>query len=200
MARALVREPKVLLLDEPLSALDAKLRESMRVELKHLHDRLGLTFILVTHDQTEALVMSDRIVVMNAGRIEQEGSPAALYDRPASPYVANFLGASSLLTGQVASAEAGSLTVEFGGSSLAAVAQGYRVSDAVMICIRPEKASLHAAQPSDLAEDNLLHCEVREHLFHGDAVRVQLASGSASFFVDVQLQGGHGPGQDPAAG
>ena len=105
LARALVREPKVLLLDEPLSALDAKLRESMQVELKHLHDRLGLTFILVTHDQTEALVMSDRIVVMNEGRIEQEGSPSALYDRPSSPYVASFLGSSNLLPGRVVAAD-----------------------------------------------------------------------------------------------
>src|SRR5205823_6471306 len=92
LARALVCEPKVLLLDEPLAALDAKLRATMQVELKRLQQRLGITFVFVTHDQSEALVMSDRIAVMNAGRIEQTDTAAEVYDRPRTAFVADFLG------------------------------------------------------------------------------------------------------------
>ena len=94
LARALVCNPKILLLDEPLSALDAKLREAMQVELKTLHETIGLTFILVTHDQTEAMVMSDRVVIMDQGTIVQVGEPSDLYERPVNSYVANFIGTS----------------------------------------------------------------------------------------------------------
>ena len=97
LARAIVCEPRVLLLDEPLSALDAHLREQMQVELKRLQSRLGTTFVMVTHDQTEALSISDRIVVMNKGRIEQIAPPAMLYDRPATTFVASFIGTMNLL-------------------------------------------------------------------------------------------------------
>jgi len=99
LARAIVCEPQVLLLDEPLSALDASLREQMQVELKNLQNRLGTTFILVTHDQTEALSISDRIVVMNGGQVEQIATPAELYDRPATRFVASFIGTMNLLAG-----------------------------------------------------------------------------------------------------
>jgi len=172
----------------------------MQVELKHLHDRLGLTFVLVTHDQTEALVMSDRIVVMNEGRIEQQGSPSELYDHPASPYVANFLGASNLLPARVSAAAGDSLIADFGGGSLTAVAGGYRAGDAVLVCIRPEKATLYAEAPAAEEGNNLLPCQVREHLFHGDAVRVELACGQANFFVDVQLKEAMGRARIPLPG
>ena len=102
LARALVNRPRVLLLDEPLGALDRKLREDMQVELKDVQRRVGITFIFVTHDQHEALAMSDRIAVFNAGRIEQVGSPADVYERPATPFVAGFVGASNLLEGDLA--------------------------------------------------------------------------------------------------
>jgi putative spermidine/putrescine transport system ATP-binding protein len=102
LARALVVRPKVLLLDEPLGALDLKLREEMQVELKGLQRDVGITFVFVTHDQEEALTMSDRIAVFSAGRIEQVGSPADLYERPGSEFVATFVGTSNLLTGAVA--------------------------------------------------------------------------------------------------
>ncbi len=200
LARALVREPKVLLLDEPLSALDAKLRESMQVELKHLHDRLGLTFVLVTHDQTEALVMSDRIVVMNAGRIEQEGNPSEIYDRPASPYVADFLGASNLISARVRTVEGDRLTADFGGGTLNAQSREYRSGDGVLLCVRPEKMTLHSIEPSPDPDLNQLTCQVREHLFHGDAVRVALDCGTASFFVDVQLKEASGQTAVPLPG
>ena len=101
MARALIREPRILLLDEPMSALDAKLKEAMQIELRHIHDRIGITFIMVTHDQNEAMIMSDRIMVMHAGRIEQVGTPTELYDHPASAYVAEFLGTSNMLQAAV---------------------------------------------------------------------------------------------------
>jgi putative spermidine/putrescine transport system ATP-binding protein len=102
LARALVNRPKVLLLDEPLGALDLKLREQMQVELKEIQRQVGITFLFVTHDQEEALTMSDRIVVFSAGRIEQVGSPAQVYEQPATPFVAGFVGTSNLLSGQAA--------------------------------------------------------------------------------------------------
>ena len=126
LARALIRRPKILLLDEPMSALDAKLRESMQVELKRLHDQIGLTFMMVTHDQTEALVMSDRIVVMDAGRIVQAGAPTDLYDRPETPYVANFLGTSNMVAGVVSGVSDGAAQVRCGEADIRVTLQGRR--------------------------------------------------------------------------
>ena len=114
LARALVNRPRVLLLDEPLGALDLKLREEMQIELKAIQQQVGITFIYVTHDQEEALTMSDRLAVFNAGRIEQLGSPAEVYERPATRFVAGFVGTSNLLTGDVAGTvlgRAGSFTI-----------------------------------------------------------------------------------------
>jgi len=108
LARALINEPRVLLLDEPLGALDLKLRQEMQVELKLLQQRLGITFVFVTHDQEEALSMSDRIAVFNGGRIEQIDTPAALYERPATAFVAGFVGTSNMLSGELARRLAGS--------------------------------------------------------------------------------------------
>ena len=102
LARALVNQPKVLLLDEPLGALDLKLREEMQLELKAIQQRVGITFIYVTHDQEEALAMSDRLAVFNRGRIEQVGAPAEVYERPATAFVAGFVGTSNLLSGKAA--------------------------------------------------------------------------------------------------
>jgi putative spermidine/putrescine transport system ATP-binding protein len=107
LARALVNEPSVLLLDEPLGALDLKLRQEMQIELKAIQRRVGLTFIYVTHDQEEALTMSDRLAVLNAGRIEQAGTPADVYERPSTTFVAGFVGVSNVLSGEAARAIAG---------------------------------------------------------------------------------------------
>ncbi|HEV7626944.1 MAG TPA: ABC transporter ATP-binding protein, partial [Streptomyces sp.] len=104
LARALVNRPRVLLLDEPLGALDLKLREQMQIELKELQREVGITFVFVTHDQDEALTMSDRIAVFNEGRIEQTGTPAEIYERPATPFVAGFVGVSNLVSGSAAAA------------------------------------------------------------------------------------------------
>ena len=108
LARALINHPKVLLLDEPLGALDLKLRQQMQVELKSIQKRVGITFIFVTHDQEEALTMSDRIAVFSEGKIEQVGTPAGVYERPASPFVAGFVGTSNLISGEVAKRITGS--------------------------------------------------------------------------------------------
>ena len=108
LARALINHPKVLLLDEPLGALDLKLRQQMQVELKEIQQRVGITFIFVTHDQEEALTMSDRIAVFNEGHIEQVGSPSDVYEKPASPFVAGFVGTSNLISGAIAKQLTGS--------------------------------------------------------------------------------------------
>src|SRR3954447_21890343 len=118
LARALINRPRLLLLDEPLGALDLKLRKEMQLELKHLQTRLGITFIYVTHDQEEALTMSDRIVLMRQGRIEQVGTPRELYDRPASRYVADFIGETNLLPGIVAESAPGSASLRIGDATL----------------------------------------------------------------------------------
>ncbi|MEM7742688.1 MAG: ABC transporter ATP-binding protein [Pseudomonadota bacterium] len=140
LARALVFEPDLLLLDEPLSALDKKLRADLQWELKSLHKRLGTTFIYVTHDQDEALSMSDEIVIMNHGRIEQQGRPGDLYERPDTRFVADFLGKSNFVQGQVSETSVGELSFDVGGVSLVTAATGeLSKGDAVTIALRPEK-------------------------------------------------------------
>jgi len=146
LARAIVIEPDVLLLDEPLSALDANLREDMRVELKAIQDRIGVTSIFVTHDQSEALAMSDKIIVMSSGRVEQVGSPSEVYNTPASEFVARFLGASNLLDARVVAREADHVvleTTEFGKTPVPmshAATLGERADAKLMV--RAEKLTL----------------------------------------------------------
>ncbi|WP_192246616.1 ABC transporter ATP-binding protein [Mesorhizobium silamurunense] len=144
LARALAPQPKVLLLDEPLSALDYKLRKEMQIELKRLQHETGITFIFVTHDQEEALTMSDRIAVMSAGKILQVGAPRDIYDRPAERFVADFIGETNFLAGTVVSRKAGVATVKF--SNNATIAAGYPEhfdpSGEVTLVVRPEHADL----------------------------------------------------------
>jgi len=190
LARALVRKPKVLLLDEPLSALDAKLREAMQLELKHLHEQLGLTFIFVTHDQTEALVMSDRVVVMKDGRIEQSGSPADLYDHPASAYVANFIGTSNLIEGNIVSSDARGLVIEVAGGRipLGQANHGFRSGERVVLAVRPEKVRLLPSGQGAEANGVILDGTMRDRLFHGDSYRFEIDIGDARpFMADMQL-------------
>src|SRR5262249_61945341 len=139
-ARALVPEPRVLLLDEPLSNLDALLRDEMRVELKRLQERLGTTMIFVTHDQAEALVLSDHVVVMDAGRVEQVGRPEEVYRRPATPFVARFLGRANFFAGEVAERGVNGIVVALGGglSVVAGPRDGVAVGDRVEAAIRQE--------------------------------------------------------------
>ena len=144
LARAIVNEPKVLLLDEPLAALDRKLRREMQIELQTLQRQLGITFVLVTHDQEEALSMSDRICIMRGGRIVQSGSPTQLYDQPESRYVADFVGKSNFIEGRVAALSGATGQIEttlglrFGGRVAAGIAEGMMAS----LSIRPEQIGL----------------------------------------------------------
>ncbi|CAM5762248.1 spermidine/putrescine ABC transporter [Labrys miyagiensis] len=145
LARAIVCEPRVLLLDEPLSALDAHLREQMQVELKRLQAQLGTTFIMVTHDQTEALSISDRIVVMNRGRIEQIATPAVLYDAPATRFVAGFIGTMNVLECRLVERRADSFLVAAGSLTFEAVAGSDMPLDGDLIAgIRPEDVLIEA--------------------------------------------------------
>ncbi|MBS3650239.1 ABC transporter ATP-binding protein [Pseudaminobacter sp. 19-2017] len=144
LARAIVFEPEVLLLDEPLSALDANMREEMRVEIKKIQKETGITAIFVTHDQEEALSMSDRIVVMNAGRIEQIGSPEEVYEAPATAFVADFLGKANMLPGVVASVDGQKATIALSaGQQVTALSPKVLASGArVTVVVRPQKLSV----------------------------------------------------------
>jgi len=174
MARALVCRPRVLLLDEPLSALDAHLRQHMQVELKRLQAQLGTTFVMVTHDQTEALSISDRIAVMRAGRIEQVASPATLYDEPATPFVAGFIGASNLLQGEVTDASGDLVGVKVGLLQLTAKSQEpLRRGDRVTVSLRPEDLRLQTDGQNAVGQAGA-QGQVLQTLFHGRALRLQI--------------------------
>ena len=134
IARALVNEPEVLLLDEPLGALDLKLRKEMQLELKAMQQQLGITFIYVTHDQEEALTMSDTIAVMNGGRIQQIGDPKRIYDEPKNAFVADFIGESNILNGTMLEDD----LVKFSGTEFQCVDEGFGVNEPVDVVIRPE--------------------------------------------------------------
>ena len=141
LARALVNRPKLLLLDEPLGALDLKLRKQMQLELKRIQTEVGITFLYVTHDQEEAMVMSDRLAVMNAGKIEQVGPPEEVYDRPSTEFVAGFLGASNLLSGTLGDRNGQTTAVRLDGGGEVRVASDRVVVDGpvVKVGVRPEK-------------------------------------------------------------
>ena len=169
LARALVYEPEVLLLDEPLSNLDVKLREQMRFELKLLQERLGLTLIYVTHDQSEALSLSDHIALMNLGRIEQLGDPTELYEHPATEFVRDFLGKTITLPGTVTAIDQGTARVALDGSPgiLTCRSQGAahaQAGSAVTVAIRPERVRLNA----DASGDNSLTGHMETVLYQGE--------------------------------
>jgi spermidine/putrescine transport system ATP-binding protein len=147
IARAVVNNPKVLLLDEPLGALDQKLRKQMQLELKHLQKRLGITFIFVTHDQEEALTMSDRIVVMRDGVIEQIGAPDEIYERPVTRFVADFIGDTNLLEAKVAALESGNALLRLGKEEefIKVSAGNLALDEEVSIAVRPERIKLSYA-------------------------------------------------------
>jgi len=182
-ARAIVFRPRVLLLDEPLGALDRKLREHMQIEIKALQRKLRVTVIYITHDQEEALTMSDRIAVMNLGRVEQIGTPADLYERPANRFVASFLGESNFIDGKVAGRHDGEWRMriddgaEIGGSSPLDLADGERIAAAV----RPEHVWLgDTAMPE---HPNALAGTIGEVIYVGEAIRyrIRLAAGGELF-------------------
>jgi spermidine/putrescine transport system ATP-binding protein len=143
LARALVNMPAVLLLDEPLGALDLQLRKQMQIELKEIQREVGITFAYVTHDQEEALTMSDRIAVMNEGVLQQCGPPEEIYERPANAFVAGFIGISNLLPGLV---EDHGVRLDSGQHIAASVDDGIAAGSKVLVCVRPEKLHLGAPQ------------------------------------------------------
>jgi spermidine/putrescine transport system ATP-binding protein len=148
LARALVNHPAVMLLDEPLGALDLKLRKQMQVELANLHRQLGITFIMVTHDQEEALSLSDRIAVMNNGQIEQIGTPSDIYDRPRTPFVANFIGDTNLLPGRIDQTSPTQVQVTTDtGLRVVAPTPHAAAAQGVVVSVRPEKINLSLSTP-----------------------------------------------------
>jgi spermidine/putrescine transport system ATP-binding protein len=169
IGRALVTHPTVLLLDEPLAALDAKLREEMQIELINLQKEVGITFVYVTHDQTEALALSHRIAVMNKGRVEQLDEPSKLYSFPNSRFVADFIGTCNLLDGQVTAAEAGTVTIDVGGLGPVRAFDAGRASMGRpgSIALRPEKIRIASTAPADAAV-NQFHGSVTDLLYLGD--------------------------------
>ena len=168
VARALAGRPRLLLLDEPLAALDLKLREQMRQELISLQTEVGITFVYVTHDQGEALALSDRVAVMNGGRIEQVGNPAAVYEFPRSRFVADFIGTCNLLDGSVSDRDRGLLRLQVPAAGVVAVTwQGNAPPGPGTLAVRPEKVRIAAAIAPD-PDENRLEGIVREQLYLGD--------------------------------
>jgi spermidine/putrescine ABC transporter ATP-binding subunit len=170
LARALVFNPRVLLMDEPLAALDKNLRESMQIELRRLHDRLHITVLFVTHDQAEAMTMSDRIAVVNRGRIEQVGTAAELYETPANAFIAAFVGESNFLEGTVASVNGREAILQTsGGLRLTVDADGVDVGDHCRVVIRPEALSVG---PDSMGRANAVPALVEDVIYLGDAIKL----------------------------
>jgi spermidine/putrescine transport system ATP-binding protein len=155
LARALVNRPSVLLLDEPLGALDLKLRKQMQLELIRIQREVGITFVYVTHDQEEAMTMSDRIAVMERGGIVQVGTPQAIYDRPANLFVANFIGSSNVLSGEIVGADKGLAVVRLGADSLVRVRTGSISHGRVCIVVRPDHMHLTTSMPDGSLENSI---------------------------------------------
>ena len=184
LARALVFNPTVLLLDEPLSALDKKLRAGLQEELRELHQRLGTTFIFVTHDQDEALSMSDEIVIINRGNIVQRGSPKDLYDRPASHFVADFLGRSNFIDARIAAVEGAAILCSAGPHHFRQASVPGKpigsVGEKVVLGLRPEKMALSGTEP-DMG--NRLRAEVVKATYEGADYHVRVATDIGSMQV-----------------
>ena len=177
LARALAPDPRVLLLDEPLGALDAKLRKQVQIELKSIQQRTGKTFIFVTHDQEEALTMSDRVLVMNQGRIEQDGTPKELYSHPVSRFVADFIGETNMLDCSVKAVDGGQVVLDWGGVELLSL---HRSGDApvaqqqLIAAIRPEDITCHASKPTHA---DALEAKILQRVFKGGTTSFHLALG-----------------------
>jgi putative spermidine/putrescine transport system ATP-binding protein len=181
LARALAIRPQVLLLDEPLSALDAKIRVALRAEIRAIQQQLGITAIYVTHDQEEALSLSDRVVVMNNGYIEQVGTPFEIYNFPQTEFVAQFVGTLNAIRAEVVDPASNILRFEGQQVQAAQGLEGLHAGDRVMIAIRPERLSFAA----DGRKPNVLDCSIENITFLGSIVRIQVKIGNSSFSMDT---------------
>ncbi|MEP7058913.1 MAG: ABC transporter ATP-binding protein, partial [Caldimonas sp.] len=191
LARALVFEPQLVLMDEPLGALDKQLREHMQLELKDLHRQLGVTFVYVTHDQGEALTMSDRVAVFDDGAIQQVDAVDRMYEAPANRFVASFIGDSTMLRGTVRAAQVDDDSERCGlvltdGRVLTGLnVNGAAVGAPVEACIRPERIVVHA-EPVD-GRGNVLQAQVRDVIYFGDHLRLLCAVGEGQSVATVKL-------------
>jgi spermidine/putrescine transport system ATP-binding protein len=196
LARALVNQPRALLLDEPLGALDLKLRQHMQVELKRIQREVGITFVYVTHDQGEALTMSDRIAVMNDGRIEHLGSPREIYERPATRFVAGFIGTSNLLSATVAGVQDGHAVITLGpgeriivplqatagGRSVGGSGDAVRPGDAIELSVRPEKIEMTTVEPTG-ADRCVVRGVVTEVVYLGTSTNYNVTTSTGAQLV-----------------
>ncbi|MCR5089686.1 MAG: ABC transporter ATP-binding protein [Oscillospiraceae bacterium] len=174
IARALINNPRVLLLDEPLGALDLKLRKQMQIELKRLQKKLGITFVYVTHDQEEAMTMSDRIAVMRGGVILQIGSPLDIYNHPNCRFVADFIGESNILDGTVRSAEGRLLKVETADGMILTEGEGFEAGERICVSIRPE----YLAVSREAQKGFSVRARVKDHIYMGTVIKTSLDLGS----------------------
>lgn len=181
LARALAIHPQVLLLDEPLSALDAKIRISLRAEIRSIQRSLGITAIFVTHDQEEALSISDRVVVMNMGEMEQVGTPFEIYNFPQTQFVANFVGSLNTAKAEVSDPANGLLHVDGVQFITASDIKSRKKGDAIRISVRPERFGF----AEDIKKDNVLDCSIENITFLGSVVRIQVKIGNAKFNMDT---------------
>jgi putrescine transport system ATP-binding protein len=199
LARAIVKRPKLLLLDEPLAALDRKLRESTQLELVRIQAETGIAFVIVTHDQEEAMSLSDRLAVLHAGRVAQVGPPKEIYENPCSAYVADFIGNVNLLRGRVTAMHGGSASIrcdELGCDlTVAHVPAGTGLGDTLHVAVRPERVGVSVAAPSAGADVNVVQGRVRDVAFLGAHSRLTAEIAGGKLMTAVRLN----PGDEPRA-
>jgi putative spermidine/putrescine transport system ATP-binding protein len=191
LARALVFEPQLVLMDEPLGALDKNLREQMQYEIKHLHDNLNVTVVYVTHDQSEALTMSDRIAVFNDGIIQQLSSPDVLYEKPENAFVAQFIGENNRISGKVIEISGDRCMVEVaGGGTIKALKVNIdAVDDRTSLSLRPERVTVN---PAEGQWENVFESTVKELIYLGDHIRTRVSvCGNDDFIVKIPNSYGH---------
>ena len=181
LARAIAPRPRLLLLDEPLSALDAKIRVSLREQIRDIQLDLGITTVFVTHDQEEALSISDRIVVMNAGNIEQLGAPHEIYNKPATRFVATFVGQLNTITAKVADPAARTVTIDGQTATLHALPSDAKANDEIMLTLRPEVLSVGAREGNDIT----LNGTIADVTFLGSVIRLRVALGENILSLDT---------------
>jgi putative spermidine/putrescine transport system ATP-binding protein len=183
LARALIFDPTLVLMDEPLGALDRQLREAMQYEIKRIHDTLGISVIYVTHDQDEALAMSNRIVVLEKGKIEQVGTPKELYEAPASAFVAGFVGENNCMRGRIRSADGGTCVIAMSWGDIRAITVGATGVDRdTTWSVRPERIELNSNR-GDL--DNIYDGVVKDVIYLGDQIRIYVTIGDSTFVLKV---------------